>query len=86
VSHTHISASLRQKVFKKAGGRCEYCGLPERFSFGWFPSPSLGTHVFQAPAWSFIVKLELPNHIPKLELGNERILKLNKPQFALPGL
>ncbi len=33
MSHTHISASLRRKVFEKAGGRCEYCRLPERFSF-----------------------------------------------------
>ncbi len=33
MSHTHISATLRRKVLERAGGRCEYCGLPVRFSF-----------------------------------------------------
>ena len=33
MSHTHISALLRRKVFERAEGRCEYCGIPESFSF-----------------------------------------------------
>jgi hypothetical protein len=27
-----MDAALRQQVARRAGGRCEYCGLPERFS------------------------------------------------------
>jgi len=33
VSHTHIPASLRRLVYERAGGGCEYCRMPERFSF-----------------------------------------------------
>lgn len=33
MSHTHIPASLRRLAYARAGGRCEYCQMPERFSF-----------------------------------------------------
>lgn len=33
MSRTHIPASLRRLAYERAGGRCEYCGMPERFSF-----------------------------------------------------
>jgi 5-methylcytosine-specific restriction endonuclease McrA len=29
----HISQAVRQQVRERAGQRCEYCRLPERFSF-----------------------------------------------------
>jgi 5-methylcytosine-specific restriction endonuclease McrA len=33
VSRTHIPAALRRLVYQRAGGCCEYCRIPEQFSF-----------------------------------------------------
>jgi hypothetical protein len=33
VSHTYIPAALRRMVYERAEARCEYCQMPERFSF-----------------------------------------------------
>jgi len=33
MSHTHIPGHLRRLVYERAEGVCEYCGMPERFSF-----------------------------------------------------
>jgi len=33
MASTYISPSLRQSVFERANGRCEYCGIPEDATF-----------------------------------------------------
>jgi len=33
VSRTFIPVGLRRLVHERAAGRCEYCGIPEAFSF-----------------------------------------------------
>ena len=33
MSRTHIPAALRRRVYQRASGCCEYCRIPERFSF-----------------------------------------------------
>lgn len=33
MSRTHVPASLRRLAYDRADGLCEYCGMPERFSF-----------------------------------------------------
>lgn len=33
MSRTHIPVTLRRLVYQRAGGCCEYCGMPERFGF-----------------------------------------------------
>ncbi len=33
MSRTHVPASLRRLADERAGGRCEYCQMPGRFSF-----------------------------------------------------
>ena len=33
MSRTHIPAILRRLAYERAVGRCEYCQMPERFSF-----------------------------------------------------
>ena len=33
MSRTYISVALRRLVYQRAGGGCEYCRMPEQFSF-----------------------------------------------------
>jgi hypothetical protein len=36
MSRTYIPAALRQLVFDRASGRCEYCRFPEQMAFATF--------------------------------------------------
>jgi hypothetical protein len=36
MSRTYIPAALRQQVFDRATGRCEYCRFPQQMSFATF--------------------------------------------------
>jgi len=47
-------------------------------NLGWFPSSGLGTHVLQAPAWSFLGKRELQR--PHSQAGAWERAEKNRPR------
>lgn len=87
---TRISAELRQRVRKRANGRCEYCGKPEVYSSGSFHVDHIlaqkhkGSGEFENLAWAcFRCNVSKGTDIASVDAETNQLTTLYNPRTQL---